>query len=164
MSIAKAQQGDVTCLYRHYNEKGDLLYVGISLNAVNRSYSHSLTSKWWDEVSSITVERFGSRVAAEAAERAAIHSERPRYNRQRDEPSITDITLYQKESKSHGGVRKWVSDKYLADYFQVSRQSIWRWSRKGVIPEPQRIGVNVTRWDLDECVRMLLSKPGGGEG
>jgi len=44
---------------------------------------------------------------------------------------------------------KWVTDKYLSEYFQVSRVTVWRWVRIGRLPAPQKIGENSTRWDFD---------------
>ena len=33
--------------------------------------------------------------------------------------------------------RKWVSDKFLSDYYQVSRVTIWRWAKIGKLPAPE---------------------------
>jgi predicted DNA-binding transcriptional regulator AlpA len=45
---------------------------------------------------------------------------------------------------------KWVTDRYLSEYYSVSRVSIWRWVKIGKLPAPQKIGENTTRWDFDE--------------
>lgn len=45
---------------------------------------------------------------------------------------------------------KYVSDTYLADYYEVSRSSIWRWSAKGILPQPVQLSPGCTRWRLDE--------------
>jgi len=45
---------------------------------------------------------------------------------------------------------KWVTDRFLSEYFQVSRVTIWRWVKIGKLPAPQKIGVNTTRWNIDE--------------
>lgn len=47
-------------------------------------------------------------------------------------------------------VRKWVSDKTLAEYFEVSRATIWRWVKIGKLPAPEKIGDNCTRWDFEK--------------
>ena len=44
--------------------------------------------------------------------------------------------------------RRWASDKELANYFGVSRDTIWRWARTGKIPAPEKLGANTTRWDF----------------
>jgi hypothetical protein len=67
-------------LYRCFDEDGNLLYVGISWSAPLRFQQHSRHSFWWQEVTRITLERFPSRTAAEAAEQVAIRTEAPRYN------------------------------------------------------------------------------------
>ena len=46
--------------------------------------------------------------------------------------------------------QKYISDKTLADRWEVSRDTIWRWSREGKIPKPRKIGENCTRWDIDD--------------
>ncbi len=72
----------MTDLYRHFSDKGDLLYVGISLNTVARLVAHQNSSEWFGDIASITIEKFGSRDAAEAAEIIAIKAEAPRFNYQ----------------------------------------------------------------------------------
>jgi len=44
---------------------------------------------------------------------------------------------------------KWVTDKFLSEYYQVSRVTIWRWVKIGRLPAPQKIGANSSRWDFD---------------
>lgn len=43
---------------------------------------------------------------------------------------------------------RYVSDQWLADYFGVSRSTIWRWTRKGVLPSPVSLSPGTTRWRL----------------
>ena len=68
-----------TELYRHFDGDGRLLYVGISSCAVARTYAHRKSS-WFGSVSTITVERFGSREMAGLAEKRAIEDEKPMFN------------------------------------------------------------------------------------
>ena len=70
----------MTNLYRHFNEAGALLYVGISLSAVNRLSAHSQKAPWFSEIARIEIEKFDTREAAQAAEKQAIAREKPRYN------------------------------------------------------------------------------------
>ena len=44
---------------------------------------------------------------------------------------------------------KWVSDKFLAEHYQVSRATIWRWARIGKLPAPEKIGENTSRFDFE---------------
>lgn len=66
-------------LYRHFDKAGRLLYVGISSNFAKRTNGHK-SAHWFRRIASMTVEHFGSRTAAQEAERAAIQQERPIHN------------------------------------------------------------------------------------
>ena len=58
----------------------------------------------------------------------------------------------------------WSSDRVLARYFSVTRQTIWDWSRQGKLPKPKKISANRTRWNNkeikahDEAVNNLQGK------
>ena len=67
-------------LYRHYDAKGALLYVGISLSALARLGQHKQCSHWFDQIAAITIEHFATRADALLAESEAIRKERPLYN------------------------------------------------------------------------------------
>lgn len=71
-----------TELYRVYDRKGALLYVGITWNFPERRRDHRKEKPWWSLVDESRTERvtFASGAAAAAAEEAAIRSEAPRYN------------------------------------------------------------------------------------
>lgn len=69
-----------TALYRFFDDSGDLLYVGISMNPAARWSQHRQDKPWWCEVATVTIEAHSSPAVAEAAERVAIRSELPRYN------------------------------------------------------------------------------------
>jgi len=71
-----------TSLYRCRSVTGDLLYVGITDHGIRRFAGHNKTKTWWSDVAHIDVEHFTSRAAAHQAEIEAIHTERPRYNKQ----------------------------------------------------------------------------------
>lgn len=73
-------RSDETCLYRHFDAAGRLLYVGISICLAQRTSSHRLRAEWFRDVRNITVEWFASREIAEAAELSAIRSEHPIHN------------------------------------------------------------------------------------
>ena len=71
-------------LYRHYDKEWNLLYVGISLNAVNRMIQHRSQSKeWFDEIAFTQRKVFPSRAEAEKAESIAIRNENPKWNKSR---------------------------------------------------------------------------------
>lgn len=70
-----------TTLYRHFDEQGTLLYVGISNDAIYRLKQHAGDKKCWvDDIASMTIERFATRSDAMIAEKNAIKNELPKYN------------------------------------------------------------------------------------
>lgn len=81
MSGTSADEIKTPCdLYRFFNRKGDLLYVGISANAAKRMAEHRKDKPWWHEVKRVDIERYPSRHEAADAERLAIRTEHPKYN------------------------------------------------------------------------------------
>lgn len=66
-----------TALYRHFDSSGKLLYVGISLSALNRLGQHAEHAGWFGDIATVRIEHFPSREEALQAERMAIISERP---------------------------------------------------------------------------------------
>lgn len=74
------RQQQATHLYRHFDARGNLLYVGISLSAVSRLGEHKAVSHWFDEIATVTVQPYPTREAALEAERLAIANENPAHN------------------------------------------------------------------------------------
>lgn len=74
------QQRDETVLYRYYDYRRDLLYVGITNDAYQRFMQHSLNAPWFLDAWVFTVEVFAHLAEAQAAELAAIRTEQPRWN------------------------------------------------------------------------------------
>jgi excisionase family DNA binding protein len=71
---------DPTCLYRHFDADGALLYVGVSLSAIARLCQHRAESGWFGRITTVTLQWFPNRSQALAAETAAIRSEHPLHN------------------------------------------------------------------------------------
>jgi len=67
-------------LYRHYDKRGELLYVGISINAFTRLSSHLRKSHWSRSIRTMTIDYYDTRKEVRAAERAAIEREKPKHN------------------------------------------------------------------------------------
>ena len=67
-------------LYHHYNSKNELLYVGISLNALNRLISHKHTSSWFGEIALIKIKHYPSKREVMAAEKKEVQTKKPKYN------------------------------------------------------------------------------------
>ena len=69
-----------TALYRHFDAAGRLLYVGISLSAVQRLGQHRDNTHWFEAIASVSIEWLPSRAEALEAERRAITTEHPAHN------------------------------------------------------------------------------------
>lgn len=67
-------------LYRLFDQKHQLLYVGISASAIARLSQHMSDKSWAADIAHVSVEHFETRTEAAEAEREAIRIERPRYN------------------------------------------------------------------------------------
>lgn len=68
-------------LYRFFDQQGNLLYVGISNNWQDRLKQHYKDSAFHDESATITLEHFETRAEVEEAEKQAILTEGPKYNK-----------------------------------------------------------------------------------
>jgi hypothetical protein len=69
-----------TALYRLFGADGELLYIGISDAFGRRWRDHAMSKPWWPDVRRQAIDWHPSREDAEAAEKAAIKAERPKYN------------------------------------------------------------------------------------
>ncbi len=67
-------------LYRFFDDKSVLLYVGISINAYNRAKQHKADKEWWPDVVQITLEKHPDRQSVELREKQVIAAESPLYN------------------------------------------------------------------------------------
>lgn len=79
---AKSQRGvPPVALYRHFDAKGRLLYVGITVDVHSRTRTHAGYSAWAPDAATGTITWYATEVDARAAETVAIKAERPRWNR-----------------------------------------------------------------------------------
>jgi hypothetical protein len=58
-------------LYRHFNEAGELLYVGISMSAFRKLTAHEITAGWFPEIRTITITPYRTRAEAAASQEVA---------------------------------------------------------------------------------------------
>lgn len=78
-------------VYRHFDGDGRLLYVGCTLNPIQRTIHHSTQAKWFERIAHITIEWFDSSSDALEAERSAIRDEGPLFNGKGNRPQpVTD--------------------------------------------------------------------------
>ncbi len=78
-------------LYRAYGENGLLLYVGVSVNAINRASQHNKLSNWFKDIKKLDIESFNSRSELMQAERKAVAKEQPLHNIRLKKTSIEQI-------------------------------------------------------------------------
>lgn len=90
-----------TALYRHFSQDGELLYIGISLSAVQRLKQHKADKGWAGEIASVHIDYFPTRAAALEAERNAITREKPLFNKAFNQGRST--LVYESKLKSDGG-------------------------------------------------------------
>lgn len=67
-------------LYRLFDSEGRLLYVGVTDDVWRRVGEHERTQEWGDDIVRVKRQRYPGRAAALAAERRAIHIEKPVHN------------------------------------------------------------------------------------
>lgn len=68
-------------VYRFYNPEDLLLYVGMSENVICRILTHKSDKQWFSEIATIKISKFSSKAEMLEAERRAIASEHPLYNK-----------------------------------------------------------------------------------
>lgn len=90
-----------TTLYRYFDSQGQLLYVGITRDNSKRQSQHNRDSFWFGEVASAKFEWFESRTQAHAAEKKAIQSEKPLYNKQHVYKSGDSFDMSEALAKYH---------------------------------------------------------------
>lgn len=54
----------------------------------------------------------------------------------------------------------YVSDKFLSNRYEVSRQTWWRWVREGHAPKPYRFTSQCTRWKFSEVLEWEAKQEG----
>lgn len=57
--------------------------------------------------------------------------------------------------------RIYLRDTEVAEMFSVSRNTIWTWAKKGLLPEPVRISPGCTRWNRAEIEAMYPERLAG---
>lgn len=134
-------------VYRCFNDAGDLLYVGFTINPARRMKQHKTGSVWFPIVAKTTIAEFPTRELALAEERRAIYSERPRCNLRSNEASDADLlhSLHQRRLGPKPSLRVVVPD-WLADAIEkieavrTSRAEL-KAEEAGIFAEAQARGV-----------------------
>lgn len=116
-----------TALYRHWNSDGELLYVGISLSAVQRLGQHRTTAHWFGQIANMTIEWFDSREAALEAERQAIKSECPKFNKAHNAANDNGPVIDEVVVDGHGVylVRTIETGLFQGIFWAESKADLW---------------------------------------
>ena len=151
------------CLYRHFDKDGALLYVGVSLSAVQRLAQHRDASHWFADIASVKIEWFADRKEAIAAERTAITAENPRHNLYR--PTVKEVAATRADDSRQDLVRRLVqfNPAYTvvdaADVLGVSDGMITKWMNEGALGYV-RLGSRrrITGWHLIDFLESREAK------
>lgn len=97
-------------LYRAYGPQNQLLYVGISSEWHKRLHTHERNSEWIEQADWVKLERFDTRKEVAAAERYAIETEAPLYNK-------TFSQSYAHPIQHWSAVKRWIKSGQADDDF-----------------------------------------------
>lgn len=161
-------------LYRFFDARERLLYVGITVAIRERLARHEVEKGWYGQIARISVEHFPTREAVLAAEKVAIQVERPLHNIQhngvrrapdghtrRSTSSETQWTFRSRDSGYERTVPLWlswevycdpISDEFDLD--EITAEELWdEWVRRYPRqPEAERIygrGAVSIRWYVE---------------
>lgn len=69
-----------TSVYRYFDKRGLLLYVGITRRGISRNSEHNTSKSWWQYVVRQEVDHYETRKAAHNIEKELIRQYRPPFN------------------------------------------------------------------------------------
>lgn len=164
-----------TSLYRHFNGEGQLLYVGISLSAIQRLGQHKEHSDWFESITRVTIEQFDTREEALEAERSAIFRERPLHNIQHKHGADEERRKANEKLSATAQAKKDLTARIVyfnpvytldgaADALSVSKRLLTLWVREGKIgyfTMPNKTGKPIpyiSGWQLIEHIESMLNK------
>lgn len=156
-------------VYRHFDAAGALLYVGVSLSAIQRLAQHADNSHWFAQIARVEIQNFNSREEALAAERRAIADESPKHNIKRPKEAKQQPQAIEASAKDI--VRQVVRFKPLytpheaADTLRINVRSVNQMldgGKLGFVMLPSGYGNvyrYVTGWQLLEFIEHLERHP-----
>lgn len=116
-----AQNNTKTALYRHFDQSGTLLYVGISLSAASRLSQHMRGSDWRDVIANVQIEQFSDRQQALDAEKAAIITEGPLWNKAHKPAPEKDQQLKKLTQKPAKSTKIWGEDEASSTLVSIDK-------------------------------------------
>jgi len=152
-------------LYRHFDESGTLLYVGVSISTASRLSQHRDTSHWFEEIANVTIERFETREAALAAERKAITEENPLHNLYRPRKEVVRLAAKKAaEESSKDLVRRMVQFNPMYSVYEASEvlgvnvenvRALIKNNQIGHVTLPGQSHYRISGWQLIEFIENL---------
>jgi GIY-YIG catalytic domain len=145
-AVTKALHQGRTALYRFFDDRDVLLYVGISNTPRARWKTHEAKQPWWPDVTIRELEWHDTRAEAERAETAAISAEGPRWNIAPGMPDYNDGMI----RGSHRPKKPWALPPHfgqlLDDYESAGKRlGVARDSLESAIVAEMRKGVSAHR-------------------
>lgn len=129
-------------LYRHYDSKDVLLYVGISNSFFERLCGHRNHSHWFERIAYIKLSHFENQKAVLDAEKRAIKSEKPLFNAQHSEIlKIKPNPVY--------------TIKKISEKSGINRRTLYRMIENGKFPIKPIKGTKPRLWNsvyVDEWI------------
>lgn len=97
----------MTCLYRLYDNRETLLYVGVAYDFDVRFKQHAARKAWWPHVARKDVTWFDNRIDALHAEARAIANEGPAHNISRGAHPVGLAVIHRQQPKKYSVPRDW---------------------------------------------------------
>lgn len=155
--LAEKENTESTELYRHFDDEGKLLYVGISINALIRWLQHKANSKHANRVSRITIERFETRNKAIFAEKKAIRDEKPEFNVSHNPGKIHKKKTLKVLSDSE---KPLLGLTETAAFLGIPRRTLYRMLQERRFPVEPVAGMQPRKWRRSDLDSWLKSQPG----
>lgn len=149
-----------TSVYRYYDVRGYLIYVGITKTGVSRNRQHNSDKVWWQWVDYQRVEHFASRDVAHAREVALIAEFQPPFNVQHnpEHAQLRQLYVALRESGEYatdpwgGGM---IPPEESRVHFRVVEVDSYRVARAVSLLRDCRSAARVTRAATGSLVRQI---------
>jgi predicted GIY-YIG superfamily endonuclease len=111
-------------LYRFFDDKGRLLYVGITDTWYQRFHEHERKSGWFSKVAYSTFEYYETRQAVQEAELLAIRTENPEFNKLHNPAYETTMDHFAKlKSWTHTDL---IPDQLHLELVREMKKHLWQ--------------------------------------
>lgn len=118
-------------LYRFYGSDLRPLYYGITAGSASRWDQHRKRAEWWSLAEYVAVSFYPSYTAVQAAEKAAIRRDQPRYNKQFSRwPASIPLRLDQTPEYAAEQIFRDASPEFIAELVALL-------ARPDLYPQPQ---------------------------